>query len=83
MFVKPHNQQELQWGGPIALFLAKTDDFSLSLTRNDMWQAAQHLGAAEVHLLTVADPALRERCEKDLLEAQMPILNRQGARRAA
>ena len=80
MFVKPHNQQELQWGGPICLFLAKADDFSAALARHSMWQSAQHLGAGEVHLLTVADPQLRVQVEKDLLEAQMPILNRQMRR---
>lgn len=80
MFVKPHKPQEHEWGGPICLFLAKTDDFAGALTRHEMWQSAQHLGAAEVHLLTVADAALRDRVEKDLLEAQAPILNRQMRR---
>lgn len=82
MFVKPHYQQQEMWGGPICLYLGKTDDFSISLTRNDMWQASQHLGAAEVHLLTIKDEATRERVEKDLLEAQVPILNRQQRRAA-
>ena len=80
MFVKPHHQNEMQWGGPICLFLAKTHDFSEALARHNMWQAAQHLGAGEVHLLTVADDALRTQVERDLLEAQMPILNRQMKR---
>src|SRR5688572_3189826 len=39
MFVKPHDQPSLDWGGPIALYAAYTDDFSRSLARHDMWQA--------------------------------------------
>jgi hypothetical protein len=83
MFVKPHDQPQLDWGGPIALFIAKTDDFSHSLLRHDMWRAAENLGAKEIHLLVVKDPQARERVEKDLLEAQAPILNRNMLRRVA
>lgn len=83
MFVKPHNQPSQDWGGPITLFIASTDDFSTALARHDMWQAAQNLGAAEIHLLTIKDPQTRARVEKDLLEAQGPILNRKMLRRVA
>lgn len=83
MFVKPHNPQERDWGGPICLLVAATDDFSLALRAHTMWQAASHLGAQEVHLLTIPDAALRAQVEKDLLEAQQPILNRQHLRRVA
>jgi hypothetical protein len=48
-----------------------------------MWRAAENLGAKEIHLLVVKDPAARERVEKDLLEAQAPILNRNMLRRVA
>lgn len=82
MFVKPHDAS-LDWGGPICLLIAKTDEFSKSLTRHDMWQAAEHLGAREIHLLVVKDAATRERVERDLLEAQAPILNRNMLRRVA
>lgn len=83
MFVKPPEQPSQDWGGPIILFVAKTDNFTTSLARHDMWQAAEHLGAREIHLLTVRDPQLREQVEKDLLEAQRPILNRNMLRRVA
>lgn len=83
MFVKPHNQPSLDWGGPISLFISKTDDFSTALARHDMWQAAENLGAAEIHLLVVKDDQTRARVEKDLLEAQSPILNRNMLRRVA
>ena len=83
MFVKPHDQPSLDWGGPITLFIAKTDDFSVSLARHDMWRAAEGLGAKEIHLLTVRDEQARVRVEKDLLEAQCPILNRNMLRRVA
>ena len=83
MFVKPHNQPSQDWGGPICLFIAQTDDFSVSLARHDMWQAAQNLGAAEIHLLPIKDEQTRTRVEKDLLEAQRPILNRNMLRRVA
>ncbi len=83
MFVKPHNAQEREWGGPICLFVARTTDFAQTLARHDMWQAAQHLGAQEVHLLSIADENLRMQVEKDLLGAQTPILNRQMLRRVA
>ncbi|PZO47437.1 MAG: hypothetical protein DCF16_17745 [Alphaproteobacteria bacterium] len=83
MFVKPHDQPTHDWGGPIALFLAKTEDFSRSLARHEMWAAAENLGAKEIHLLVVKDPAARERVEKDILEAQRPILNRNMLRRVA
>jgi hypothetical protein len=83
MFVKPHDQPSQDWGGPIALYAAKTDDFSKSLARHDMWAAAENLGAKEIHLLAVKDEAARVRVEKDLLEAQCPILNRNMLRRVA
>lgn len=83
MFVKPHNQPALDWGGPIALYLAKTDDFSVSLARHEMWHAAENLGAAEIHLLAIKDGQTRARVEKDLIEAQSPILNRNMLRRVA
>jgi hypothetical protein len=76
MFVKPHDQPTHDWGGPITLFAAKTDDFARTLARHDMWAAAENLGAKEIHILVVRDPAARERVEADVLEAQRPILNR-------
>ncbi len=83
MFVKPHDQPSQDWGGPTPLYIAKTDDFSQSLARHDMWRAAENLGAKEIHLLVVKDAAARERVERDLLEAQAPILNRNMLRRVA
>ena len=83
MFVKPHDQPALDWGGPTPLFLASTDDFSRSLARHDMWAAAEQQGAREIHLLVVKDAAARADLEKDLLEAQTPILNRNMLRRVA
>jgi hypothetical protein len=83
MFVKPHDQPQQDWGGPIALYIAKTDDFSQTLLRHEMWRAAENLGAKEIHLLVVKDPQARERVERDLLEAQAPILNRNMLRRVA
>lgn len=75
MFVKP-KEPNADWGGPISLFLAKTDDFSITLARHDMWQAAENLGAREIHLLVVRDAERRAEIERDILEAQAPILNR-------
>jgi hypothetical protein len=75
MFVKPHDPNQ-DWGGPICLFTAKTDDFSRALARHDMWQAAENLGAREIHLLVVRDHERRAEIERDILEAQAPILNR-------
>lgn len=83
MFVKPHESSALQWGGPIALFLGATDDFSVALARHEMWQAAENLGAKEIHLLAIKEAQTRERVEKNLLEAQAPILNRTLLRRVA
>lgn len=83
MFVKPQEQPSLDWGGPISLFVAKTEDFSRTLARHDMWQAAENLGAREIHLLVIKDDQTRARVEKDLLEAQVPILNRNMLRRVA
>jgi hypothetical protein len=83
MFVKPHDQPSLDWGGPITLYVAKTDDFSTALARHDMWQAAENLGAREIHLLVVKDPEARARVERDLIDAQSPILNRKMLRRVA
>ena len=48
-----------------------------------MWQAAENLGAKEIHLLTIKDDQTRERVLKDILEAQAPILNRNMLRRVA
>ncbi len=81
MFVKPHDGS--QFGGPICLFIGKTDDFSQSLARHDMWQAAENLGAREIHLITIKHDETRGRVMKDLLEAQCPILNKSMLRRVA
>jgi hypothetical protein len=83
MFVKPQEHPSSEWGGPICLFIAKTDDFSVALARHDMWQAAENLGAREIHLLVIKDDQVRTRVERDLLEAQCPILNRNMLRRVA
>lgn len=83
MFVKPHDPKEFEWGGPVCLLIARTDDFSRALARHDMWQAAQNLGAAEVHILAINDEGTRQRVEQDLLKAQTPILNRNMLRRVA
>jgi len=83
MFVKPPEQPALDWGGPICLYVARSNDFSQTLTRHDMWQAAENLGAREIHLLMIKDDQTRARVEKDLLEAQAPILNRNMLRRVA
>lgn len=83
MFVKPPEGSALEWGGPITLFVARTDDFSKTLARHDMWQAAENLGAREIHLLVIKDDQTRARVEQDLLEAQAPILNRNMLRRVA
>ncbi len=83
MFVKPPEHPSQDWGGPITLYLGKTKDCSRDLARHDMWQAAEHLGAREIHLLVIKDDQVRDRVEKDLLEAQSPILNRNMLRRVA
>jgi hypothetical protein len=83
MFVKPHNQPSQDWGGPICLYIGSTPDLSVALARHDMWQAAQNLGAGEIHLLVIKDDQTRARVEKDLLDAQSPILNRNMLRRVA
>jgi hypothetical protein len=76
MFVKPSDCPTGEWGGPICLFIGAADDFSISLERHNAWAAADQLGAKEVHVLPIPDDALRAHVEKDLLEAQRPILNR-------
>ncbi len=83
MFVKPHDQREHEWGGPICLFVAQTDDFSRALARHDMWQAAENLGAAEIHLLAIKDAPPARGSSKDCSKAQTPILNRNMLRRVA
>lgn len=83
MFVKPHDPQALLWGGPISLFIAKTDDFAATLARHDMWQAAENLGGREIHILPIKDDQTRTRVLENLLEAQRPILNRNMLRRVA
>jgi len=78
MFVKPHDQPTLDWGGPITLFAARTNDLATTLARHDMWAAAENLGAKEIHILVVKDEATRQAVEADVLEAQRPILNRRN-----
>ncbi len=83
MFVKPSDCPTGEWGGPICLFLAATHDLAVSLARHNMWQAADHLGAKEVHVLHVREDGLRQQVERDLLEAQRPLLNRPTLKRVA
>lgn len=83
MFVKPGDYPTMEAAGPVTLFIARTSNFEETLARHEMWQSAQQLGAGEIHLLVVPDEATRIRVEKDLLDAQTPILNRQMLRRVA
>ena len=83
MFVKPADASMTDWGGPVVLYLAKTNDFAAALGRHDMWAAAQQLGAGEIHLLEIETDQERAFVEQDLIEAQRPILNRQMLRRVA
>lgn len=83
VFVKPGDLPTLEAGGPVPLYIAGTSSFIDALSRNDMWGAAQQLGAAEIHLMAVPDERERARIEADLLGAHMPILNRQTLRRVA
>lgn len=83
MFVKPGDQSSHEGAGPVVLYIAKTSSFADALARHEMWGHAHQLGAQEIHLLPVTDDASRLRIEKDLLEAQTPILNKQMLRRVA
>lgn len=83
MFVKPGDYPTMEAGGPVALYIASTASFADSLARHDVWAAAQALGAAEIHLLPIADIAQRTMVEQDLIKAQTPILNKLTQRRAA
>jgi hypothetical protein len=76
MFVKPGDYPTMEAGGPISLYIATCASFADALARHDAWAAAQGLGAAEIHLLPVADAAHRVKIEQDLIRAQGPILNR-------
>ena len=40
MFVKPSDSPTMEAGGPVTLFVAKTNDMSAALSRHDMWAAA-------------------------------------------
>jgi len=90
MFVKPKDVEPPNplhtipdWGGPLCLFLAQTENFAQTLARHEMWRAAENLGAKEIHLMVVHDQRNREQFERDILEAQTPILNRTALRRVA
>lgn len=83
IFVKPGDYPTMEAGGPIALYIARTHSFEEALARHDMWAPAQQLGVQEIHLLAIPDEAVCARVEKDLLDAQTPILNRQMLRRVA
>ncbi len=83
MFVKPGDYPTMEAGGPVMLFAAETASLFDSLSRNEMWGAAQQLGAQEIHLVVIKDDATRARVAKDLIDAHTPILNRQHLRRVA
>lgn len=83
MFVKPGDYPTMEAGGPICLYLGVTDNFTETLARHDYWSAAQQLGAGEIHLVAISDPAQREKAARDLLDAHTPILNKQMLRRVA
>ena len=82
-FIAYHRQQMVILAMTICLFAAQCADFSTTLARHDMWQAAENLGAKEIHLLTIKDGQTRERVLNDILGAQAPILNRNMLRRVA
>lgn len=77
LFVKPGDYPTYEAGGPICLYIAQTHSFAESLARHDVWGAAQALGAAEIHLLPVADARRRAEIEQDIFKSHKPILSRQ------
>jgi hypothetical protein len=83
MFVKPGDYPTMEAGGPICLYLGAGESLADALARHDLWPAAQQLGAAEIHLLTMKDETARARVAKDLLDAHTPVLNKQSLRRVA
>lgn len=83
MFVKPGDYPIMEAGGPIALYVAQTHSFAEALGRHDMWGPAQALGAAEIHLVEIADIAARAEILNDVLRSHTPILNRPPQRAAA
>lgn len=82
MFVKPGDYPTMEAGGPVCLYAAQTNSFADSLARHDFWAAAQSLGAAEIHLIEVAQPGMRAAVEQDIIRAHTPILTRISARAA-
>lgn len=82
MFVKPGDYPTMEAGGPVCLFMASTANFAESLHRHDVWGSAQALGAAEVHLMEIADASKRVGVEQDLLKSHTPVLNRQQMKMA-
>jgi hypothetical protein len=82
MFVKPGDYPTYEAGGPICLYIAQTHSFAESLARHEVWGAAQALGAAEIHLLPIADPRRRAEVEQDLFKSHKPLLSRQQAPKA-
>lgn len=83
MFVKPGDLPTMEAGGPVCLYIAQTASFAESLARHDVWGAAQALGAAEIHLLPVADARRRAEIEQDIYRSHTPILARQAAKSPA
>ena len=48
-----------------------------------MWQAAENLGAREIHLIIIKHEETRTRGMEEWVEAQAPILNKSMLRRVA
>jgi hypothetical protein len=82
MFVKPGDYPLMEAHGPVALYVAQTHSFADALSAHHYWAGAEALGAREIHLVEIPDPAQRAAVEGDLIRAQTPILNR-DARKVA
>ena len=60
-----------------ALYIGRTNDFSIRMPQHEKWPDALFYGANEVHAMVVSTAEVRSRIEEDLIVGQAPILNEQ------
>lgn len=66
--VSPQNQ----W---VALYVGQTDSFHNRIPLHEQWSPAVRLGATHVHARVVAQAAMRDMIEQELIQAFQPRLN--------
>jgi len=59
----------------VPFYIGQAKNFQDRIPNHENWKAAVRLGATHVHAMVVSQAAMRDKIEKELIEAYQPSLN--------